>query len=123
MAPTFDHASSLGRELDDIARRDMLQAEGTRSVALYAGRCRSKLYLDSNAPKPLTPLEAFVNATVDIPDVRAFWLEKLSAVKDEAYANIINQIPDSRMSGDARRFAAAILVYNRHRLLECGQTL
>ncbi len=123
LAPSFDHASSLGRELDDIARCDMLQAKGNRSMALYADRCRSKLYLDSNAPKPLTPLEAFVNSTADIPDIRAFWLNQLVAVKDEVYANIINQIPDSRMSGDARRFAAALLVYNRCRLLECGQTL
>ncbi len=118
LAPSFDHASSLGRELNDEARRDMLAGNSNRNVASYAARCRSKLYLDNNALKPLTPWEAFAEATAAAPPVRAFWLSRLAAVGREQFAAVIGRVPAARMSSTASRFALELLVYNRDRLLE-----
>ena len=53
MAPSFDHASSLGRELLD-ARRDLLLAEDR--IGRYAARGRGGIYwsdTDEHAPSPL----------------------------------------------------------------------
>lgn len=118
LAPSFDHASSLGRELSDADRRDMLSGNSNRNISLYAKRCRSKMYLYSDACEPLTPVEAFMEATTDMPDVRSFWLGCLDKVGAETFISIIDRIPANRMSADARRFASAILVYNRERLLK-----
>ena len=120
LAPSFDHASSLGRELSDAARGEILAGSGNRNIALYARRGRSKIYPNDQSSKPLTPLEAFVNATTDIQDARHFWLKHLAAIDEDDFAMIIGQIPESRMSTGARRFASELLVYNRDMLLRYG---
>ncbi len=118
LAPSFDHASSLGRELDDIARKDMLEARGTRSVDLYAKRCRSKLYFASGDAKPLSPLEAFVEATRGGEDVRRYWLEKLELAQESDFKHIIERVPEERMSADAKDFAFKLLMCNMKMLLD-----
>lgn len=120
LAPSFDHASSLGRELRDAARGEFLSGSGNRNIALYAKKGRSKIYPNPQSSKPLTPLEAFVNATTEIQEARHFWLKHLAAIDENDFATIIGQIPESRMSINARRFASALLVYNRDRLLRYG---
>ena len=120
LAPSFDHASSLGRELSDADRREILAGSGNRDVERYAKKGRSKIYLNTESAKPLTPLEVFVNATAELPDFRRSWLERLAAIDEASFAAIIGRIPESRISTDARRFASALLVYNRHRLLSLG---
>ena len=118
LAPSFDHASSLGRELDDADRGDMLSAGGNRSISRYVGKCRSKLYASASAAKPLSPLQAFQVATTEAPAVCEHWLGRLRSVDPPQFADIIDRIPGSRMSADAKRFARELLVYNRLRLLE-----
>ncbi len=118
LAPSFDHASSLGREISDADRGDMLSGAGNRNIPLYTGRCRSKMYLNADALKPLAPLEAFREATADTPAVRALWLGRLAAVGPGEFTAIISRVPARRMSTAAGRFALELLVYNRARLLE-----
>ena len=120
LAPSFDHASSLGRELSDVARADMLSGSGNRNLARYAEKCLSKIYLQDGEAKPLTPHRAFREATVDAPNIRSFWLQRLGGVGEEEFGAIIDRVPTPRMSPEAKRFAREFLRYNRIRLLEAG---
>lgn len=60
LAPTFDHASSLGRNESDAARLERLTTKDAgRTVAHYAARARSGLYETQTSKQPMTTLEAF----------------------------------------------------------------
>ena len=63
LAPTFDHASSLGRnESDQRMLRRMNTTDPQFSVAAYATRARSALYRSPRETRPLTTLDAFSQA-------------------------------------------------------------
>jgi hypothetical protein len=58
LAPTFDHASSLGRELSDDARRQRLASRDKRaSVEAYAHRARSAFYGSGPTGRTMTSRE------------------------------------------------------------------
>ncbi len=52
VAPSYDHASSLGRELSDV-RRDTLRADGR--VGGYSERARGAIYWSNTDPRALSP--------------------------------------------------------------------
>ena len=70
--PSFDHASSLGRELTDDKRRRILESDG---VLRYVQRGRGGIYVDDRRKHALSPLRlarllcrwrpAFTRRTVD----------------------------------------------------------
>jgi hypothetical protein len=61
LAPTYDHASSLGREISDNERSKRLNTNDKNySVEAYAARARSALYNSIDDKHPLTTLEAFL---------------------------------------------------------------
>ena len=65
LAPTFDHASSLGRELTDASRQEKLRPlrrDQTIIGYLEKDAGRSRIYGHENDPKPLRPLEVFERA-------------------------------------------------------------
>lgn len=68
LAPTFDHASSLGRELDDAKRLVRLTTRDRgQSVAACAGRALSGLYATRDATKAMTTFAAFERAAQRLP--------------------------------------------------------
>ncbi len=118
LAPSYDHASSLGRELQDAARERRLDARDPQSsVEAYAHKARSAVYEHVSATRPLSPLDAFVTWARECPSAQMYWLSKLRAVSEVALQMIIEQVPPSMMSLSARRFAIQLLVYNRAQLL------
>ncbi len=57
LAPTFDHASSLGRNETDDARTDRLTTtDKGRSVVAYVARAKSAFYATYSSTTPLTTL-------------------------------------------------------------------
>jgi hypothetical protein len=54
VAPSFDHASSLGRELRDEKREEIVQRE---AIASYVHRARGGVYLKDTDPHGANPLE------------------------------------------------------------------
>jgi hypothetical protein len=112
LAPTYDHASSLGRELEDEARVQRLTTRDSRgNVAAYASRARSALYGDEGG-SPLSPVEAFATAASLSPEAGRSWLLRLPRV-DAAAQGIVDRVPGPIMSDPARRFALALLHENR----------
>ena len=116
LAPTFDHASSLGAHHEDTTRARRLESRDPAfRVEGYVEKGRSALYAKAGEAQPLTPLDAFrawsEHAHCDS------WLQRLDDVEDEQIAELIERVPDSEMSGPARAFAQAILQCNKWRIL------
>lgn len=60
LAPTFDHASSLGRELNDEERHERLTTnDKNRTVQAYVERCRSAFVREEDVEETLHPTDAF----------------------------------------------------------------
>ncbi len=118
-APSFDHASSLGRNETDKSRIDRLQTKDKgRSVEAYVARAKSAFYLSNTSPQPLSTLDAFVEAAKVRPEAAKYWLENLSEVDLASFEAILSQIPDTEISVSARNFACRMLELNTKRLLE-----
>ncbi len=112
LAPSFDHASSLGRELTDDARtRVGNPAQGT-PVERYARRAKSAFYPEQGNGGPLRTWEAFEAAAARRPAAAASWLERLGAVEPDAVWNVVESVPKSRMTSGAKAFACALLERN-----------
>lgn len=119
LAPTFDHASSLGRNEQDAERLERLNTRDQgRSIERYVERARSALYARVGE-KALTTLVAFEEAA-KLPEVReakAYWLGRLAAVGLAEFREIFENIPASEITEPARDFALKMLEINRERLL------
>ncbi len=118
LAPTYDHASSLGRnELDENRQRRLMSRDNNFTVEAYAQRARSALYLNADDRRPLTQLEAFRHAARRYATGAAVWLERLASVSMTEVDILFEQIPADRLSLLAAEFARRILLVNRERLL------
>lgn len=116
LAPTFDHASSLGaHENDDTRARRLATKDRGFQVAAFVERAESALYATPGDKHPLSPLGAFAAwaGGVDCSP----WLARLQAVQVADVAQIIARVPETEMSGPERAFALAILSCNRERIL------
>lgn len=118
LAPTFDHASSLGRNETDQARLERLVTKDAgRSVEAYVRRAKTPLYQTPSSARALTTLEAFDEAAKIRPKAAEYWLDKLSNVRQETYTNIFGKVPNELISDTARRFGLKMLEVNTNRLL------
>lgn len=118
LAPTFDHASSLGRnELDEKRAERLATRDQGNTVEAYAGRCTSALYREPSDRKPLKTLEAFWYAAAPEPEAADAWLDRLARTGEAAFREVLARVPPERISEVAREFAARILIHNRSRLL------
>ena len=120
LAPTFDHASSLGRELPDSNRHTKLAAQAPPyDVTAYLDRPRSRFHT-AEAPtdtRRLSPMESFEAAARVNPTAADVWLARLAAVPLEQLTAPIARVPASRITDLGRRFAERVLAVNRSRLL------
>lgn len=111
LAPTFDHASSLGFLLDDEDRLDRLSsADGNRTVAAYAGRARSKL---EGGPHPCAVAASALDMCSDA--ARERWIERIRELA--TIGGLLDAIPPHRASKAARAFALELYAANRSLLL------
>lgn len=109
LAPTFDHASSLGRELTNEERARRLGGTDPRfTLEAYVRKATSGLYAPGES-RPLHPLDAFKRAARIRPDAAAVWLGRLRAIPGSTWRTIVEQVPDDWMSPVARTFAIGIL--------------
>jgi hypothetical protein len=119
IAPTFDHASCLGRNLSDHERHERLQAKDkNRTVARFLSRAKSRLYRVEGDVKPLSPLEAFKEAARIRPDAGKAWTKILAGIETERFVAIFGHVPAERASPDALAFAAETLQLGRQALLD-----
>jgi len=118
LAPTFDHASSLGRNEIDRTRTERLESKDRgRSVEYYCSRAQSGLYKSVKDKKPLGTIAAFEEATKIRSLAGRYWLRKLRSIELSDFERIFEELPGSVISTPARLFALKMLEVNRNRLL------
>lgn len=118
LAPTFDHAASLGAHLPDDQRKDRLESKDPAFRVegwVQSAKARSALYLKEGEAKPLPMLDAF-RAWAKTSHCDG-WLTRLESIKDGAIKELIGRVPSAEMTGPARAFAQAILEVNKGRIL------
>jgi len=119
LAPTFDHASSLGCHLRDADQAKRLATKDSRfSVGFYGLKANSALYRSAASSKPLNCIEAFEVFAASRRSARAVWLEKLNSVDRNAVYRILDRVPSLLMGGVAKEFVAAFLDATKNALLE-----
>jgi hypothetical protein len=115
VAPSFDHASSLGRELLDASRVELLR---NNRVGQYVRHGRGGIYLrttDRHGPSPLYLVEVAARAH---PDYFRPTLQNLAGVHLDQLCAVTDEVPLDRMSAPAKEFARTMLTYNYHALIE-----
>jgi hypothetical protein len=124
LAPTFDHASSLGCHLLDETRAQRLHtADRNFGIPAFAAKARSALYRYETDPKPLLTTEAFLDAAAYRPPAARDWLGRLNALTEPEVAIIVNNVPRTRISDRAIEFAQSLIFINQNRLIEAGRDL
>ena len=114
LAPTYDHASSMGREMLDNKRFLKLKNE---SVTSYAQKCTSAIYGSVEDIKPLKTFDVFCKAQERYPKAASVWLHNLANVSTDDTLELFRRIPSERISETAIEFAQKILELNQRRLL------
>lgn len=117
LAPTFDHASSLGRNESDVARQAKLNASDPRhSVEGFARRAVSQFY-DADGRRMRT-LDAFLEFARLEHSSAEYWVAQLSRMGEVSFRLFLDRVPADWISEPAREFAVQMLQVNRRRLLE-----
>ena len=120
LAPTYDHASCLGRELLDAKRIERLQ---NQTVEKYAERSRSAFYRQESDKRPMSTLEVFRAIAQQYPKSANLWLEKLAQLSSQDLTSLWERIPSHRISQPALEFGYRMLEINRRRLLNPQEDL
>ena len=115
VAPSFDHGSSLARELLD-ERRDRLLAEDR--VDRYVEKGPGAIYWSEGGRRGPSPLELVRRGTCKHPDFFRPALMKLEKFNDDNLHGLVNRVPEDWMTPSAREFAIALLRYSFERLGE-----
>ena len=115
VAPSFDHASSLGRELQDSARDRILQQ---RRVGRYAERGRGGMYWSEGDTRGPSPLELARRAVSSGPEFFQPVAPRLRRLNDNTLLEVVQRIPSGWMSPSARQFAVELMRYNLAQLRE-----
>ncbi|MGD9212289.1 MAG: hypothetical protein PVI90_16025 [Desulfobacteraceae bacterium] len=119
LTPTFDHASSLGRNENDQRRKQLLEStDNKRNIENYVKRARSPFYNCNKPPKRLKTIDAFIKAATLRPKAGMIWLNQLDQTQDIDLTNIMHRIPNELISKESIDFAVKMLNLNKKRLLK-----
>lgn len=115
LAPTFDHASSLGRELSDEKRRKRLESE---TVGQYSEKGRGGVYLPDFRRYGPSPLHLVRRAAAEFPELFGPPVARVRDRRSE-FARIVRRVPDDWMSPTTKDFTLELLAYNATELEQC----
>jgi hypothetical protein len=118
LAPSFDHASCLGRiETDDEKRERLTTRDKNRTVEAYTAHTFSRFYASPSNTKSLTTMEAFWLAAKSHPAAALAWLKRLQGISSEEIDYIFDEVPTAKISDISKEFAKRVLDVNRQQLL------
>lgn len=118
LAPTYDHAASMGQNERDSKREELLTTRDQgRSINRYILKARSAIYLSKSEKKPLLTVDVFQQLAKKRQKSAELWLKQLSNISLNQCQNIFNRIPPSEISETAIKFAMKLLELNKKRLL------
>ncbi|MGD8910189.1 MAG: hypothetical protein PVI92_12675 [Chromatiales bacterium] len=118
LAPTFDHAASMGQNETDKNREDRLTTKDKgRHISTYVKKARSAIYEHKTSKKPMLCLELFKKAASKSPSAADFWLDQLHQIEENDCQELFSQLPLDEVTQPARDFALTLLALNKQRLL------
>ena len=117
LAPSYDHASSMGRELVDIdpnnpnkkSRSSLLKAPAGITRYIEAGR--GPIFVDGTGRKGPSPMK-LITRCLDTPEITNYFqkgLECIHYLEEPKIHDIINQVPAQHMSEQSKDFAKSLL--------------
>jgi hypothetical protein len=113
LAPTFDHASSLGRnETDEKRARRLTTKDGRDTVEAYASRARSAFYGSATSNQTLRQTEVLESLIRTAPDTTRYWATVFSGIPQNVYEDIFGRIEPKLISKQATDFALRMLHAN-----------
>jgi hypothetical protein len=115
VAPSFDHASALGRELLDERREELLAAG---RVGHYVMQGRGGVYRDSEQRRGENPLRLVQLAARAYPAYFRPALEQVAELPDEVVRQTFSAIPPELATGVAQRFAEQAVLFSKAALTE-----
>ena len=113
-APSYDHASSLGRELSDERRRQILASSG---MLRYLQRGRGGVFVNDRRQRALPPIRLAQLLCRWAPRFTRRTLERIGDVSDSDIRNVIEGVPSEFMSGMAKDFAYELVATSKSELL------
>jgi hypothetical protein len=117
VAPSFDHASALGRELLDEKRSNLLRSG---AVEAYVRKGRGGIYRQGE-PHGANPLHLVALAARKYPDYFEPVLKTLSSVPLERLTEPLDRIPDERITPPARAFGKAMVAVAYEHLIKVAK--
>ena len=114
-APTFDHASSLGRELTDSRRDELLRTIG---IEKYIDSGHGGIYANESDKRGVAPLKLAMDTISLHPSYFSSWAHRLGTLQNPEIESIIAKVPNCRASEVAKQFAVSFIKRSRERLLE-----
>ncbi|KAB1439008.1 hypothetical protein [Pseudodesulfovibrio senegalensis] len=117
LAPTYDHASSLGHNLLDHDREGRLVTKDSRrSVEAFVKRAKSAFYEQG---KRCPSLCCFCLAAARLGPERAnYWRNKLELLTDDELDLILRRVPSEFASDISLHFMYEMIKCNKKRILE-----
>lgn len=114
LAPSFDHASSLGRELEDKRRHQILSRSG---MADYLQRGEGQVFL-KDQPKAVSPIGLVTVLRAQFPALFDPWLMALEGVTEDRLDRIMRRLPKDWVSERQLAFAKSVVLESKRIL--CG---
>lgn len=107
LAPSYDHASSLGRELVDTRRTKLMNL----GIANYVRKGRGAVFGQSGERHAENPIELVRWAASCHTEWFRPWIDRVHLVTPESTDKVIERVPEKVMSRAARDFCRAFLCY------------
>jgi hypothetical protein len=113
LAPSYDHASALGRELADQRREEFMRLQ---KVSDYVRKARGGIYGYSTGKHAESPLNLAAWAAEKNPSLFKPWLNRIRDVSSSQIRNLVEQVPREVMSNVAAEFCVVLLTYTKEQL-------
>ncbi len=117
LAPSFDHGSSLGRELRDRRRDTRLEGD---QVGAYVLRGQGGVYWSEDETYGPSPLELFRRGARMYPELFLPALSCIKRLSDRVVRELVDRVPQDWMSVSEREFAYRLMQHSIEELRRIG---
>ena len=121
LAPSFDHASSLGRELSDEGSRKKTRSWLLRESRIgpeYVEKGHGGVFWSENERRGPSPLQLVRLAIVEYPALFRTSIGRIERVNEDLLREVVERVPADWMSPSERLFAITQMCYNLYELNE-----
>jgi hypothetical protein len=113
LCPTFDHASSLGRnEPQEKKSMRLSTKDRQQTVDSYTERAKSVFCESPTKFKLMTCRQAARKSLLKAPESK-YWIEKIAEITEHQIKNILDQVSKEYMTDIDKQFCLAMLLSNK----------